>query len=73
MKDLFNSIINAIKTLFNVGTTIIECTGLLVDSGKDVMHVVKDNAETFRLEEELLNKDKLTKLRAQLAEQNQEE
>lgn len=66
MKQLIAAITLTLSTLFSVFTTLLECIGLLSTSAKNVAHVVEDASETFRMEEKLLNADKIKKLKEQL-------
>lgn len=68
MKQLIAALTLALATLFQVFTTLLECLGLLSTSAKNVAHVVEDASETFRMEEKLLNADKIKKLEASLKE-----
>ncbi|WVI66471.1 hypothetical protein pVco7_gp025 [Vibrio phage pVco-7] len=66
MKELLAALTLTISTLFNVFTTLLECIGLMSNSAKNVAHVVDDASNTFRMEEKLLNADKIKKLKAEL-------
>lgn len=66
MKELLAALTLTISTLFNVFTTLLECIGLLSASAKNVSHVVEDASNTFRMEEKLLNADKIKKLKQDL-------
>lgn len=68
MKTLIASLTLMFTTIFSVFTTLLEVVGLLATSTKNVAHVVEDASETFRMEEKLLNADKIKKLQADLAE-----
>ncbi|UYF10856.1 hypothetical protein 12VC501_gene0058 [Vibrio phage 12VC501] len=66
MKHLLAALTLTITTLFSVFTTLLECIGLLSTSAKNVAHVVEDASNTFRMEEKLLNADKIKKLKQEL-------
>lgn len=70
MKHLLAALTLTLTTLFSVFTTLLECVGLLSTSAKNVAHVVEDASETFRMEEKLLNADKIKKLKASLKEKD---
>lgn len=67
MKHLLAALTLTITTLFSVFTTLLECIGLLSTSAKNVAHVVEDASATFRMEEKLLNADKIKKLQQELS------
>ncbi|AJF40767.1 hypothetical protein AVV30_gp109 [Vibrio phage phi 1] len=66
MKHLIAALTLTLTTLFSVFTTLLECIGLLSTSAKNVAHVVEDASNTFRMEEKLLNADKIKKLQQEL-------
>lgn len=70
MKSLIAALTLMLTTIFQVFTTLLECVGLLSTSAKNVAHVVEDASETFRMEEKLLNADKIKKLQAELSEKD---
>lgn len=70
MKQLFAALALAITTLFTVVTTLLECIGLLTKSAKNVAHIVEDASETFRVEEKILNEEKIRKLRETIKEKD---
>lgn len=70
MKELLAAGTLTLSTLFHVFTTLLECLGLMSTSAKNVAHVVEDASATFRMEEKLLNADKIKKLQEQLAEKD---
>lgn len=70
MKHLLAALTLTITTLFSVFTTLLECIGLLSTSAKNVAHVVEDASNTFRMEEKLLNADKIKKLQQELSDKD---
>lgn len=70
MKHLLAALTLTLTTLFSVFTTLLECVGLLSTSAKNVAHVVEDASATFRMEEKLLNADKIKQLEASLKEKD---
>lgn len=70
MKQLIAALTLSVTTLFTLFTTLLECLGLLSTSAKNVAHVVENASTTFRMEEKLLNADKIKKLKKQLAKKD---